>query len=168
MASTKHTSRRNVGGQAPARAPIHHRAAKKLSLALDGIRLLGRYRQGARALMDIRKHQRSTNLLIKKRPFQLLVRGISQNFKSCVRFQAKALLALQEASEAFVIQLFEDTYCAPSTPSASRSFPRTCSSLVESAEDGEAMDRASVCAGELAPTISTHSLIIKLQGRQPS
>ena len=59
--------------------------------------------------MDIRKHQRSTNLLITKRPFQLLVQEISQNFKSDVRFQAKALLALQEASEAFVIQLFEDT-----------------------------------------------------------
>ena len=109
MASTKHTARRNVGGQAPARALIHHRAAKKLSPALGGIRLLGRYRPGARALMDIRKYQRSTNLLIRKRPFQLLVREISQDFKSDVRFQAKALLALQEASEAYVIQLFEDT-----------------------------------------------------------
>jgi len=59
--------------------------------------------------MDIRKYQRSTNLLIRKKPFQLLVREISQDFKSDVRFQAKALLALQEASEAYVIQLFEDT-----------------------------------------------------------
>ena len=59
--------------------------------------------------MDIRKYQRSTNLLIRKRPFQLLVREISQDFKSDVRFQAKALLALQEASEGYVIQLFKDT-----------------------------------------------------------
>ena len=145
MARTKHIARRNVGGQAPARALIHHRAAKKLSPALGGIRLLGRYRPGARALMDIRKYQRSTNLLIRKRPFQLLVREIRQDFKSDVRFQAKALLALQEASEAFVVQLFEHTLlCAVhrGTPSASRSFPRTCSSLVVSAEDGEAKDRA--------------------------
>ena len=100
---------------------------------------------GGKGMNGYRKYQRSTNLLIRKRPFQLLVREISQDFKSDVRFQAKALLALQEASEAFVVQLFEHTLlCAVhrGTPSASRSFPRTCSSLVVSAEDGEAKDRA--------------------------
>ena len=68
-----------------------------------------RYRPGAVALMQIRQYQRSTKLLLRVRPFQRLVRELSQDFKSDVRFQAKALLALQEASEAFVVELFEDT-----------------------------------------------------------
>jgi histone H3 len=59
--------------------------------------------------MQIRQYQRSTKLLIRVRPFQGLVRELSQDFKSDVRLQAKALLALQEASEAFVVELFEDT-----------------------------------------------------------
>ena len=67
-------------------------------------------------LAEIRKYQRSTELLIKVKPFQRLVRelrGLSKDFKSDVRFQAKALLARQEALEAFVVELFEDTFvCA--------------------------------------------------------
>ena len=64
-------------------------------------------------LAEICKYQRSTELLIKVKPFQRLVRELSKDFKCDVRFQAKALLARQEALEAFVVELFEDTFvCA--------------------------------------------------------
>jgi histone H3 len=68
-----------------------------------------RYRPGSRALRDIRKYQKSTELLIKKLPFQRLIRQIGQDFNIDLRFQSNALLALQEASEAYLVDLFEDT-----------------------------------------------------------
>jgi histone H3/H4 len=98
---------RNVGGEAPAKALIKYRRASFIKMSIPKLRR--RYRPGAVALMEVRKYQRSTKLLIRVRPFQRLVRELSQDFKSDVRFQARALLALQEASESFVVQLFEDT-----------------------------------------------------------
>lgn len=68
-----------------------------------------RYRPGTVALREIRKYQKTTELLIRKLPFQRLVREVSQDFKSDLRFQSSALLALQEASEAYLVGLFEDT-----------------------------------------------------------
>jgi histone H3/H4 len=61
------------------------------------------------ALREIRKYQRSHDLLIKKLPFQRLVRDIAMNFKAELRFQSQAVFALQEAAEAFLVALFEDT-----------------------------------------------------------
>lgn len=61
------------------------------------------------ALREIRKYQKSTELLIRKLPFQRLVREIAQDFKTDLRFQTTAILALQEASEAYLVGLFEDT-----------------------------------------------------------
>ncbi len=61
------------------------------------------------ALREIRKFQKSTELLIRKLPFQRLVREIAQDFKSDLRFQSSAVMALQEASEAYLVGLFEDT-----------------------------------------------------------
>ena len=60
-------------------------------------------------LSEIRKYQKSTELLIRKLPFQRLVREIAQDFKTDLRFQSSAILALQEASEAYLVGLFEDT-----------------------------------------------------------
>ncbi len=68
-----------------------------------------RYRPGTVALREIRRYQKSTELLIRKLPFQRLVREIATEFKSELRFQSTAILALQEASEAFLVGLFEDT-----------------------------------------------------------
>nr|CAI5855601.1 unnamed protein product [Callosobruchus analis]CAI5857502.1 unnamed protein product [Callosobruchus analis]CAI5859246.1 unnamed protein product [Callosobruchus analis]CAI5860657.1 unnamed protein product [Callosobruchus analis]CAI5861362.1 unnamed protein product [Callosobruchus analis] len=48
-------------------------------------------------------------LLIRKLPFQRLVREIAQDFKTDLRFQSSAVMALQEASEAYLVGLFEDT-----------------------------------------------------------
>jgi len=60
-------------------------------------------------LREIRRYQKSTDLLIRKLPFQRLVREIAQDFKNDLRFQGSAVLALQEAAEAYLVGLFEDT-----------------------------------------------------------
>jgi len=67
-----------------------------------------RYRPGAVALRDIKRYQSSTELLIRKLPFQRLVREITQDLKDDVRYQMTALEALQEACEAYLVGLFED------------------------------------------------------------
>lgn len=67
-----------------------------------------RYRPGTVALREIRRYQKSTELLIKKLPFQRLVREVAQEFKDELRFQSTAIMALQEAAEAFLVARFED------------------------------------------------------------
>ena len=67
-----------------------------------------RYRPGTQALREIRKYQKSTELLIRKRPFQRLVREIAQDFRGDLRFQQSAIRAIQEAAEAFMVGLMED------------------------------------------------------------
>ena len=68
-----------------------------------------RYRVGTAALHDIHHFQKSTALLIRKLPFQRLVREIAQDFKTDLRFQSAVILCLQEAAEAYLVALFEDT-----------------------------------------------------------
>ncbi len=60
-------------------------------------------------MREIRKFQKTTDLLIRKLPFQRLVREIAQEYKGDLRFQSQAVLALQEAAEAYMVGLFEDT-----------------------------------------------------------
>lgn len=68
-----------------------------------------RYPPGRVALEEIRKYQKTTELLLRKLPFQRLVREIAEQTKSGLRFQSAALAALQEAAEAYLVSLFEDT-----------------------------------------------------------
>ncbi|GAA5875204.1 hypothetical protein JCM16303_005044 [Sporobolomyces ruberrimus] len=71
-----------------------------------------RFRPGTVALREIRKYQKSTELLIRKLPFQRLVREIAQDLpgeRKMLRFQGAALLCLQEASENYLVDLFSDT-----------------------------------------------------------
>ena len=68
-----------------------------------------RYRAGTVALKDIRHFQGSTALLIRKLPFQRLVREIAQDFKTDLQFKSAAILCLQEAAEAYLVKLFDDT-----------------------------------------------------------
>ena len=71
------------------------------------------YRAGTAALCDIHHFQKSTALLIWKLRFQRLVREIAQDFKTDLRFQLAVILCLQEAAEAYLLGLFEDTnFCA--------------------------------------------------------
>jgi histone H3 len=68
-----------------------------------------RYRPGTVALKEIRRYQKSTDFLIRRVPFQRLVREITNDTRDGIRFQSAALEALQCAAEAFLVGLFEDT-----------------------------------------------------------
>lgn len=86
--------------------PLAARAAKEVV----GVKKTKRYRPGAAALREIRKYQRCTETLIPHKPFQRLVKEITQTtFPGCdYRFQSTALAALQEAAEAYIVGIFED------------------------------------------------------------
>ena len=107
MARTKQTARQSTGGKAP-RKQLVTKAARKSAPATGGVKKSHRYRPGTVALREIRRYQKSTELLIRKLPFQGLVREIALDFKTDLRFQSTVVMALQEASEAY-FGLFEDT-----------------------------------------------------------
>ncbi|EGT58275.1 hypothetical protein CAEBREN_10531 [Caenorhabditis brenneri] len=110
MARTKQTARKSTGGKAP-RKQLATKAARKnvATKVTGGVKKPHRYRPGTVALREIRRYQKSTELLIRKLPFQRLVREIAQDFKTDLRFQSSAVMALQEAAEAYLVGLFEDT-----------------------------------------------------------
>lgn len=68
-----------------------------------------RYKPGTVALREIRRYQKNTELLIRKLPFQRLVREVAQDYNAGLRFQSTAIGALQESVEAYLVSLFEDT-----------------------------------------------------------
>ena len=112
MARAKQTARKQTGataGKAPRKQVTGSKAARMTAPATGGVKKPHRYRPGTVALREIRKYQKSTELLIRKLPFQRLVREIAQEFKTDLRFQSSAVLALQEASESYLVGLFEDT-----------------------------------------------------------
>ncbi|EFP75269.1 histone H3.1 [Puccinia graminis f. sp. tritici] len=113
MARTKQTARKSTGGKAP-RKQLAAKAARKSapSSVTAGVKKPHRYRPGTVALREIRRYQKSTELLIRKLPFQRLVREIAQDFKTDLRFQSSAVMALQESAEAYLVGLFEDTNLA--------------------------------------------------------
>jgi len=108
MARTKQSARKSTGGKAP-RQQLATKASFKDRPSSSGIKKPRRYRPGTVALREIRTYQKSQDLLIRKLPFQRLVREIAQDFKNDLRFQSTAILALQEAAEAYLTGLFEDT-----------------------------------------------------------
>ena len=70
------------------------------------------------ALCEIHCYQKSTELLIRRLPFQRLVREIAQDFKTDLQFAVQTMAALQEATEAYLVGLFEDAnLCAIHTKS---------------------------------------------------
>lgn len=109
MARTKQTARKSTGGKAPCKALAVKTARKRIPEQTGGVKKPHRYRPGTVALRQIRKYQQSTDLLIRMKPFQRLVREIAQDYKVDIRFQSSAMLALQEASEAYFVGLMEDT-----------------------------------------------------------
>ena len=104
--------------QRAAQAAKVAKAAKKSSVKAPkrGVKKPHRFRPGTVALKEIRRYQKSTELLIRKLPFQRLVREIVSDHKVItsplcgkVRFQSLAIKVLQEASEVYIVGLFEDT-----------------------------------------------------------
>jgi histone H3 len=116
MARTKQTALKSTGGKAPRKqlATLAAKAAaRKEVLAQGGVNKPKRYRPGEVALKEIRKYQKTTEPLMRRLPFQRLVREIADDLGESLRFQTTALLMLQEAAEAYLVGLFEDGHlCA--------------------------------------------------------
>lgn len=109
MVRTKQMARKTTGGKTPKKTLKNTGIPKTPAVTTTKINVKKRYRVGEVALKEIRKYQSSSELLMRKLPFQRLVREISQDFKPNLRFQTSAILALQEAAEAYLVGLFEDT-----------------------------------------------------------
>jgi histone H3/H4 len=119
MARFKHTAvkRNSTGGKAPRKALAGKKtnknlasvAASEIMANLQKVKKQHRYRPGTVALREIRKYQKNTQLLLRKTPFCRLVREIAERYRSDLRFQQSAILALQEACEDYIVKLFEDT-----------------------------------------------------------
>jgi len=128
-ARAPHTARKSTGGQPPRRGrddddregddprPGPSRQPRDSAASHDAAtKKKRRYRPGTVALRDIRKYQKSTDLLLRKLPFARVVREIALDMTTDMneygdtglRWQSSAILALQEASEAFLVHLFED------------------------------------------------------------
>ena len=105
------------GGKQP-RKHFLHKLIRQNKSPTGGIKKPHRYQPGLLALREIRRYQQSTECLIKRTPFNRLIKEISQEYRVCpdspgtpsvqVRFQSTALAALQEAAENFIVGLFED------------------------------------------------------------
>jgi histone H3 len=108
MTRTKQTARKSTGGKAPSKA-LTTKAARKHAPSIGGVKKPHKHRPCTVTLREIRRYQKSTELLICKLPFQRLLREVAQDFKQDLRFQSHAICALQEASKAYLISLFDDT-----------------------------------------------------------
>ena len=114
MARTKQTARKSTAGKGP-RVKLATKAARKSNApATGGVKKPHRYRPGTVALREIRRFQKSTDLLLRKLPFQRLVREITVDEQTKLKFSefrymATSILALQESAEAYLVGLFEDT-----------------------------------------------------------
>ena len=110
MGRTRQTAARSTGGKAP-RGRYRTRHGRKIAYSSQengGVKKTFRFRPGTVALRQIRKYQKSTDLLIRKLPFLRLVREVAQKINPTLRFQSTAVLALQEAAESFLVTMFED------------------------------------------------------------
>ncbi|KAI6130442.1 histone-fold-containing protein [Pisolithus croceorrhizus] len=118
---SKHTARKSTGGHPPKEPAVSSTRKRDAHQSHaddeDGQRKKRRYRPGTVALREIRKYQRSTDLLLRRLPFARVVREIALDMMTDtnyhmgdtgLRWQSSAILALQEATEAFLVHLFED------------------------------------------------------------
>ncbi|XP_039056780.1 histone H3.2-like [Hibiscus syriacus] len=102
------TTRKSTRGKVP-RKQLATKASRKSAPTTGGVKKPHHFRFGMVALKEIGKNQKSTELLIRKLQIQRLVREIAQDFKTDLRFQSSAVATLQEAAEAYLVGLFEDT-----------------------------------------------------------
>ena len=105
----QHKKHLTAPGRKEPRKQFSTKAAWKTGTPTAGVKKPHRYRPGTIALREIQCYQKGTELLIRKLPFQRLVREIVQDFKTDLRFAHQTIMALQEASEAYLVSLFEDT-----------------------------------------------------------
>ena len=103
----KTIAKKNKGGKKQSR--IQTAANKAGGTVTSGaVKKPHRFKPGTVALRDIRKYQKSYSLLLPKLPFSRLVREITEDYKSDMRFQKSAIEAIQEATEAYLVSLLED------------------------------------------------------------
>ena len=107
MARTKQTA--NANSAYAKKSPFRMILKRAFQSKLAGVRRPIRFKPGTVALRQIRKLQRTCDLLLPLQPFQRLVREIALSFKSDLRFEREALLAIQEAAEAHIIGMFQHT-----------------------------------------------------------
>ena len=98
MARTKQTARKSSGGKCP-RMVLNTRHGRRTRASRGGVKKPHRFRPGTVALREIRRYQQSYDLLIRKLPFQRLVKEVAQSIKPDLRFQSLTILTLQEAAE---------------------------------------------------------------------
>ena len=107
MARTKQTARKSTGGKCP-RKSLNTQHGRQNRVSTGGVKKPHRFRPGTVALREIRRYQKSYDLLIRKLPFQRLVKEVAQLLKPDIRFQSLTLLALQEAAEDYLVRMFEE------------------------------------------------------------
>lgn len=151
MARTKQTARKSTGGKAP-RKQLASKAARKSAPSTGGVKKPHRYKPGTVALREIRRYQKSTELLIRKLPFQRLVRKPTciLFIRHTANYHARSVKSLRTSRATFASSPLPSApsrsrssltsspssrtpTCAPSTPSVSPSSPRTSSSPAVSA-----------------------------------
>jgi len=103
MARTKDTARKS----AP-KAKVGKKKARK-SAGASGVKKSRKWHPGTVALREIRRYQKGTDLLLRKAPFQRLVRELASNYKDGLRFQSAAIAAIQESTEAYCVGLLSDS-----------------------------------------------------------
>ena len=110
MPKTKTAAKAKGSKKMPAKGK-GSKAIKKSAPAAGGVkeRKVRRNKPGTVTLREVKKYQKSVENLIPRAPFQRLVRSICSDLDAELRFQSQALVALQEASEAYIVGVFEDT-----------------------------------------------------------
>merc|ERR1712048_278050 len=106
MARTKQTARKSTGGKAP-RKQLATKTARKTAPAASGVKKPHRYRPGTVAMREIRRYQKSCELLLRRLPFQRLVRNCAHGYRIELRFEKRAMDALQHACEITVSTVLE-------------------------------------------------------------
>merc|ERR1712032_1488350 len=108
MPKTKIAAKAKGSKKVPAKGS---KAVKKSAPAKGGLKTGKgfKWKAGTVALREVKRYQKSVKNLLPRAPFQRLVRNICTGLDADLRFQSAALLALQEASEAYLVGLFEDT-----------------------------------------------------------
>ena len=109
MARTKHTVRKALDGAAMRTVQASKNIAVKAPRKPPQMQKKRRFRPGTVALREIRRYQKSTDLLIRRAPFQRIIQEIVRSFRNDLRIQAAAIKGLQEAAEAYLVGLFEDS-----------------------------------------------------------
>jgi histone H3 len=127
MPRTAQTAKRSTGGKAPRKDLMHKAARRRATKSKTGqVRHPRRFRPGSKytpvpsldiinsflaiALREIKRYQKTTDLILPKLPFKRLVREIAHEINRELRFQSGALEALQEAAEAYLVNEFESRY----------------------------------------------------------